>query len=72
MIRMETVRSIFKILTGEPTGNSSSGTSRCVWEDKIRMDLIEMDVNTRKCIDSAYDKDYWRALVNAALNFLVP
>ena len=35
-----------------------------------RMDLKEIGINTRYWIDSAQDRDYWRALVNAALNFL--
>ena len=36
------------------------------------MDLKEIDINTRNWVDSAQDKDYWRALVNAALNLWVP
>ena len=28
------------------------------------MTLKEMDINTRNWVDSAQDKDYWRALVN--------
>ena len=35
------------------------------------MDLKEIDVNTRNWVDSAEDSDYWRALVNAALNLQV-
>ena len=38
----------------------------------MRMDLKEIDINTRNWIDSAQDMGYWRALVNAALNFPVP
>ena len=34
-------------------------------EDNIRMDLKEISINTRNWVDSAQDKDYWRALVNA-------
>ena len=26
------------------------------------MDLKEIDVNTRNCVDSAHDRDYWRFL----------
>ena len=36
------------------------------------MDLKEIDINTRNWVDSAQDRDYWRALVNAAVNLWVP
>ena len=42
------------------------------WEDNIKQDLIEIGVNTSNWIDSAQDRDYWRALLNAALNFRIP
>ena len=35
------------------------------------MDLKEIGINTRNLVDSAEDRDYWRALVNAALNLRV-
>ena len=35
------------------------------------MDLTEIGVNTRNWFDLAQDRDYWGALVNAALNFQV-
>ena len=41
------------------------------WEDNIRMDLQEIGISTGNWVDSAQDMDYWRALVNAALNLLV-
>ena len=40
-------------------------------KDNIRMDLKEIGINTRDWVDSAQDRDYWRALVNAALNLRV-
>ena len=36
------------------------------------MGLKEIGINTRNWVDSAEDKDYWRALVNATLNLRVP
>ena len=36
------------------------------------MDLKEIGINTRNFVDLARDKNYWRALVNAALNPRVP
>ena len=42
------------------------------WEDNIRMDIEEIGINAGNWVDSAQDRDYWRALVNAALNLRVP
>ena len=64
---IEKDRSALKILRGKPLGRYRS---RC--KDNIRMDLKEIDVNTRNWIDSAQDRDYWRALVNVALNLWFP
>jgi hypothetical protein len=36
------------------------------------LDLEEVGINTRKWTDLAQDRDYWRALVNAALYLRVP
>ena len=36
------------------------------------MNLAEIGINTRNWVDSAEDRDYWRALVNVALNLRVP
>ena len=41
-------------------------------EQYIKMDHKEIAINTRNWVDSAQDKDYWRALVNAALNHQAP
>ena len=72
VVRMEERRSAFKILTGTPAGKRPLGKSRCRWEDNIRMDLKEIYINMRNWVDLAQDSDYWRALVNAALNLQVP
>ena len=45
--RMEESRSAFNILTGKPTGKIPMGRHRRRWEDNIRMDLIEIGINTR-------------------------
>ena len=61
----------FKIVTGKPREKRLSGTPRRKWEDNIRMYLKEIGINTRNWVYSAQDRDYWRALVNAALNLRV-
>ena len=72
LARMEAGRSAFKILTGKPTGKRPLGRPRRRWEDNIRMDLEEIGINAGNWVDSAQDRNYWRALVNAALNLRVP
>ena len=65
-------RSAFKILTGQPTGMRPLRRPRRRWEDNIRLDLEEISINAGNWVNSAQDKNYWRALVNVALNLRVP
>ena len=66
--RMEEDGSAFKILTGTPTGKTSLGKSRRIWENNIRTNLKEIGINTM--VYSALD--YWRPPVNAAIKLRVP
>ena len=52
-------------------GKRPLGMPRRRWEDNIRMDLEEIGNNAENFVDSAQDRDYWRALMNAALNLRV-
>ena len=65
-------RSAFKILKSKPTRKRPLGRPRRRWEDNIRMDFQEISINAGNWVDSAQDMNYWRALVNAALNLRVP
>ena len=67
---MEEGRSAFKILTDKPTGKRPLGRPRRRWEDNIRMDLEE--IGWGNWVDSDQDRNYWRALVNVALNLRDP
>ena len=49
--RMEKGRSGFKILTGKRTGKRRLGRPRRRWEDNIRMELKEIDINMRNWVD---------------------
>ena len=68
--RMEEGRSAFKILTGKPTRKRQLKRLSRRWEDNITMDLKEISIIARNWVDSAQDRDHWRALVNVALNFV--
>ena len=70
--RMEEGRSAFKLLTCKSRGKRPLGRPRRRWEDYIRMDLEEIGINAGNWVDSAQDRNYWRPLVNAALNLRVP
>ena len=51
-----------------PTGKRLLGRPRHRCEINIRMLLKEISFNTWNLVYSSRDKDYWRALVNTALN----
>ena len=67
---MEEGRSAFKILTGKPTGKRPLGRRK--WEDSIIKDLEGIGINEDNRGDPAQHRDFWRVLVNAALNLWVP
>ena len=57
-LSLEEGRSAFNNLTGKPRGKGPLGRPRHRWEDSIRMDLKEIDINSRNWVDSAQDRDY--------------
>ena len=69
---MEEGRSAFKILKGKPTGKRPLGRPMRRWEDNFSMNLEEIGINAGNWVDSAQDRNYWRALVNAVFNLRVP
>jgi hypothetical protein len=48
------------------------GRPRRRWGDNIKTDLREIGGDGRDWIDLAQDRDQWRALVKAVMNFRVP
>jgi hypothetical protein len=65
-------RNAYRILVGKPEGKRSLGRPRRKWVDNIKMDLRETGWDGMDVIDLAQDRDYWRALVNTAMNLRVP
>ena len=60
--RIQEGRSAFKILTGKPTGRRLLGRPGRRWEGNIRIGLEEIGINAGNWVDSALDRDYWKAL----------
>ena len=70
--RMGDTRGVYKVLVGKPEGKRALGRPRRRWDDNIKMNLLEMGCGGVERIEVAHDKDRWRALVNAVMNFPVP
>jgi hypothetical protein len=56
---------------GMPEGKRLLGRPRLRWENNIKMDLQEVGCGGMDCIEPAQDRDRWRTLVNAVMNFRV-
>jgi len=56
-------------LVGKPEGKRPIGRPRRRWKDNIKIDLQEMGCAGMDWIELAQDRDRWRALVNAVMNF---
>jgi hypothetical protein len=56
---------------GKPEGKRPLGRPRRRWEDNIKMDLQEVGRGFGDWMELARDRDRWRALVSAVLNFWV-
>jgi hypothetical protein len=65
-------RGLYRVLVGKPGGRRTLGRPRCRWEDNIKMDLQEVGCAAMDWIELAQDRDRWRALVNAVMNFRDP
>jgi hypothetical protein len=57
---------------GKPERKRTLGRPRRRWEDNINMDVREVGCGDMDSIELAQDRDRWRALVNAVMNFRVP
>ena len=69
--RMGEGRGVYRVLVRKPEGKRPLGRPRRRWEDNIKMDLWEVG-GGGDWMQLAQDRDRWRALVNAVMNFRVP
>jgi hypothetical protein len=65
-------RGVYRGLVGKPEGKRTLGRSRYRWKDNINIDLQKVGYVSLDWIELDQDRNTWRALVNAVMNFLVP
>jgi hypothetical protein len=62
-------RSVYRVLVWKPEGKRPLVRPRRRWEDNIKMDLREMECGCMEWIDLAQERDRWRTVANAVMNF---
>jgi len=70
--RVSEVRGVCRVLVGKPGGRRPLGRPRRRWVDNIRTNLQEVGCLYMDWIGLAQDRDSWRTLVSAVMNFRVP
>ena len=61
-----------RVLVGKPEVKRPLGRPRDRWVDNIKMDLQDVGCGYMNWIGLVQDRDRWRTLVSAVMNFRVP
>jgi hypothetical protein len=64
-------RKVYKVMVGKHKGKRPFGRPWRGWEDVLRMDLWEIGWGSVDWTQLTQDRDRWRAVVNAVMNFRV-
>ena len=63
---------VYRFLVGKPEGRRPLGRPRRRWVNNIRMYLQEVGCGYKDWIGLAQERDRWRTLVSAVMNFRIP
>jgi hypothetical protein len=72
MALMGEEKGVHRVLVGKPEGKRPLVRPRRRWEGNIKMDLHEVEGGYGEWMELTQDRDRWRALVSAVMNFRVP
>jgi hypothetical protein len=72
VVRMGERRVVHRVLVGKPEGKRPLGRPSRRWKDNIKMDLQEVGGGCGDWMELPQDRDRWRTLVSAVMNFRVP
>jgi hypothetical protein len=65
-------RGVYRVLVGRPEGKRPLGRPRRRWEDNIKLDLREIEIDGAIWIRLLQERVQWRAFVGAVMNPRVP
>ena len=63
---------MYRVLVEKFGGKRPPGRTRGKWEDNIKIDLQEVGCGCMDWIELAQNRNRWRALVSAVMNFRAP
>jgi hypothetical protein len=70
--RMWEGRGVYRVLVGKPESKRPLGRPRRRWEDNIKLDLREIEIDGTNWIRLAQDGVQWRAFVDTIMSLRVP
>jgi hypothetical protein len=65
-------RGIYRVLVEKSEGKRPLGRPRRRWEDNIKLDLREIDIDGANWFRLAQNRVQWRAFVNTVMNLRDP
>jgi hypothetical protein len=70
--RMRKKRKMYSLLVGLRSGNKTLGSSKCRWENSIKMYIKGKVWSSESWMDLVRHVDQWRALLNIVSSLRVP